>query len=205
MTKRPTNFQLALLPGAALAIAILLSPASLSAQGPGNLACAPMTAQMPIAGRASPYDSVSTDIGGGRVKVCYGRPSVLGRTLVGGTAHPYGQPWRMGANEPTVLHTSVPLLFGDIALEPGSYSIYAIPGATQWEIVVNRSVNRWGIPISAAVRTQDIGSVTVPMGSPPAHVEVLTIRFGPPAQGRTPLVVEWENFRVSIPLGPAPR
>jgi hypothetical protein len=110
----------------------------------------------------------------------------------------------MGANEPTILHTNTALLFGDIVLEPGSYSLYAVPNATQWDIVVNRSIDRWGIPISDAVRAEDVGSVRVSAGSPPTQVEVLTIRFDPPSQGRTPLVVEWENNRVSVPLAPAP-
>ena len=34
----------------------------------------------------------------------------------------------------------------------GIYSLYAIPRSTGWEIVVNSSVNRWGIPINPAVR-----------------------------------------------------
>jgi hypothetical protein len=110
----------------------------------------------------------------------------------------------MGANEPTILHTNVALLFGEIVLQPGSYSLYAIPNATQWDIVVNRTIDRWGIPISQAVRAEDVGSVRVSSGSPPAQVEVLTIRFDPPAQGRTPLTVEWENYRVSVPLALAP-
>lgn len=198
--------RLFILAGAALALGLMLPTAELSAQNTVSAqpSCAPMANRMAIAGRASPYDSTFADIGSGQVKVCYGRPAVLGRTLVGGTAHPFGQPWRMGANEPTILHTNVALLFGDVVLQPGSYSLYAIPNATQWEIVVNRSIDRWGIPISAAVREQDVGSVRVSTGSPPTHVENLTIRFDPPAQGRIPLVVEWENYRVSVPLAPAP-
>lgn len=197
------NLKCTLLSGVALSLFIALQPEESAAQTAAP-ACAPMANRMPLAGRASPYDSTFADIGSGMVKVCYGRPAVLGRTLVGGTAHPFGQPWRMGANEPTILHTSIPLLFGDLRLEPGSYSLYAIPNTTQWEVVANRSIDRWGIPISETVRAQDVGSVRVPTGSPPTHVEIFTIRFDPPAQGRTPLVVEWENYRISVPLAPAP-
>jgi hypothetical protein len=110
----------------------------------------------------------------------------------------------MGANEPTILHTNVAILFGEVVLRPGSYSLYAIPNASQWEIVANRMIDRWGIPISDAVRAQDVGSVQVTSVSTPAPVEVLTIRFDPPTQGSTPLIVEWENYRISVPLAPAP-
>jgi len=191
---------------ASMALGLAVPAFELSAQGAPSAqpTCAPMADRMAIAGRASPYDSTFAAIGQGMVKVCYGRPSASGRTLVGGTAHPYGQPWRMGANEPTILHTNVALLFGEVVLPPGSYSLYAIPNASEWEIVVNRTTDRWGIPISDAVRAQEVGSVRVTSGRPPAHVEVLTIRLDPPAQGRTPLTVEWENYRVSVPLAPAP-
>jgi len=193
-----------LLAGTTLALGLFLSPPNLHAQGAaaGEPTCSPMADRMALAGRASPYDSTFASIGAGVAKVCYGRPSVGGRTLVGGSAHPFGQPWRMGANEPTILHTNTPLLFGELPLQPGSYSLYAIPGASEWEIVVNRSIDRWGIPITDAVRAQDVGSVRVTSTATPAAVEVLTLRFGSPSQGRTPLILEWENYRITVPVAP---
>ena len=165
--------------------------------------CDPMVERMPIDGRASPYDSTFVNLGQGEVKICYGRPSARGRTLVGGDPHPFGDAWRLGANEPTTLHTDIPIRFGDVVLAAGSYSLYAIPGAESWEIVVNAQVDRWGIPISPAVRADDIGSVTVPRMRPPAHVETLTIGFGSPDGTTVPLVIEWEEFRVVVPVSAA--
>jgi hypothetical protein len=163
-------------------------------------ACQPNTGQMALEGRASPYDSTAVNLGNGQLKLCYGRPSAQGRTLVGGEIHPFGEVWRMGANEPTTLHTSVAIRFGDVALAPGSYSLYTIPGEESWEVVVNHDVNRWGIPISADVRSHDIGSVTVPRMHPTGHVETLTFEFGTPTNGSVPLVFEWEEFRIEIPI-----
>jgi len=165
--------------------------------------CDPMVERMPIDGRVSPYDSTFVQLGQGEVKICYGRPSALGRTLIGGEPHPFGAPWRLGANEPTTLHTDIPIRFGDVALAAGSYSLYAVPGADSWEIVVNAQYDRWGIPISPAVRADDIGSVTVPRMRPPAPVETLTLQFGSPDGGTVPLVIEWEEFRVVVPVSAA--
>jgi len=165
--------------------------------------CAPMSERMPLEDRASPYDSTFVDLGQAQVKICYGRPSARGRTLIGGEPHPFGAPWRLGANEPTTLHTDGPIQFGDLAIPAGTYSLYAVPGEESWEIVVNSQWDRWGIPISGAVRADDVGSVTVERQRPPEHVETLTLSFDPAVDGSTALVIEWEDFRVSVPVSAA--
>jgi hypothetical protein len=161
-------------------------------------ACVP--SGMPLEGRASPYDSASVALGEGTIKICYGRPSARGRTMIGGDDVPFGEPWRTGANEPTVLHTTVPIRVAGISLEPGSYSLYTRPGRDEWQLFVNRSTDRWGIPIDAEVRAQDVDSAILPRERPPEHVETLTIRFGSETDGAVPMVLEWEEFRVTVPI-----
>ena len=126
-----------------------------------------------LADRPSPLDSVAIQLGDGAAKLCYGRPSSRGRAIVGGL-DPHGQPWRMGANEPTTLHVPFPIRLGSIELEAGSYSLYAIPGETEWTIVANSNTNRWGIPISPNVRASDVGSTLVRPTQAGDHVETLT-------------------------------
>lgn len=48
--------------------------------------------------RASPFDSAAVSLDAGTVKVCYSRPTKLGRPIMGRLV-PYGVPWRMGADE----------------------------------------------------------------------------------------------------------
>jgi hypothetical protein len=151
------------------------------------------------AARPSPRDSASTSLAGGVVKVCYGAPSARGRTIIGGQ-DPFDQPWRMGADEATVLHTTVPVRIGDMALEPGSYSIYGVPTAGAWAVAINRNHQRWGIPISPEVRSADVGQITVTPETPAEHVETLRYRFEDAGQGRVDLLMEFENTRVRIPI-----
>lgn len=167
------------------------------------VSCAPMSAQMEVAGRASPYDSTSFELGGSTAKVCYGRPSSRGRTMLGGT-HPYGQLWRTGANEPTTIHLPVAATIAGVAVEPGSYSLYTIPGETEWTIIVNRSISQWGIEsaYTADIEAQEVGRGTVAAAQPEAPVETFTIRAEPAAAG-TDLILEWENSRVRVPVVPA--
>lgn len=148
--------------------------------------------------RPSPLDSVAIPLGAGVAKLCYGRPSARGRTIIG-DRDPYGSPWRLGANEPTTLHLPFPARIGDVDVDPGSYTLYAIPEDGAWTIVVNGNTTRWGIPISPNVRRSDIGSFVVQTGTLNEHVEVLTFRFE--GNGRAgDLVFEWERNVIRIPI-----
>jgi len=154
-----------------------------------------------LASRPSPPDSASVQLGDGVVKVCYSAPSARGRQVFGGLV-PYGQPWRLGANEATTIHVTVPAEIGTVRVEPGTYSLYAIPGELEWTIVVNRAANRWGIPINEGVRAQDVGSFTV---TPEAtdHVEQFSISLQPAQDGAAQMVIAWETTRVTFPVRPA--
>ncbi|HSM60290.1 MAG TPA: DUF2911 domain-containing protein [Longimicrobiales bacterium] len=178
--------------------------ASAAAQAPapasdGQLTCWMREGTPPAADRPSPLGETVLVFGGQEALLCYGRPSARGRTVMGDLV-PYGAPWRLGANEATTLHVPFAVRVGGVALEPGSYSLYAIPGETEWQIVVNRAIERWGIPISDEVRAQDVGSFSAPVSSTEAPVETLTISWADRGEGAGDLVVEWENTRVVVPV-----
>ena len=167
---------------------------------PGSPTCPIMGPADHVSQRASPLDSAVVDVGGGTVKVCYGRPSVRGRKIMGGLV-PFSVPWRLGANEATTIYLPFAAEIGNVHVDAGLYSLYAVPGDSAWQIVVNRNATRWGIPIDAAVRTQDLGVDTVATEKiDGAAVETLTLRFEPPKSDATVLVVEWERTRVRIPV-----
>lgn len=151
--------------------------------------------------RTSPLDSVSFRVNGQPIKICYGRPSARGRTMIGGAAVPFGRLWRTGANEPTMIHTTIPLSVAGIEVEPGVYSLYTVPGENQWQIIVNRSTSQWGREnrYTEEVEAQEVGRAMVASGPTDEHVEMFTIR-ATSAGGGTTVLLEWENTRVRIPL-----
>lgn len=167
------------------------------------VACAP-SANMAVEGRSSAYDSTVVAVGDAEALVCYGRPSMRGRTVFGGLV-PYDQLWRTGANEPTTIHLPVAASIAGIAVEPGSYSLYTIPGRDEWTVIVNRSTSQWGIEnqYTAEIQAQDVGRATVPAEQTEAPVETFVIRAEPNGQNGTDLVLEWENARIRIPVQPA--
>jgi hypothetical protein len=149
--------------------------------------------------RASPLDSASVTLGGQEAKVCYGAPYRNDRVIMGGLV-PWDEPWRLGANETTALHLTFPARVAGIELQPGSYSLYAVPTQHHWEIVVNGDPERWGIPIDEGVRGQDIDSATVMPETTDQMVERMVLRFDRVSDSEAHLVMEWENTRVRIPV-----
>ena len=194
---------------------VLLAAAALLAACGGeavSLACQPTETGADLAGRASPYDSTLLTIGAQQGKVCYSRPLAKGRVIFGGL-EPYDSLWRTGANEPTIIHLGFDAEIAGMAVTAGSYSLYTVPGRTQWQVVVNRSTGQWGITRDAPnpnggmyksaytpeVAAQEVGRATVAADSID-FVEQFTIRAEPSSGDTTALLLEWERTRVRIPI-----
>lgn len=142
--------------------------------------------------RPSPLMAIqlSGDVG----VLCWGAPSANGRTVMGELV-PFGAPWRMGANEATALHLTSAATVGGIELEPGSYSLIAVPGADSWEIHINSNAERWGVPIDDGVLASNIGSFMVNTEATDGMVETLTY-----SSAGGVITMEWENTRINIPI-----
>lgn len=187
--------------GAALFIAMVLAAGSAPALAQtGSDACWLTGSPGEVAGRASKHDSTSVALDAGTVKVCYGRPQRRDRTIMGQLV-PYGQPWRMGADEATAIHVPFRARIAGVDVAPGWYSLYAIPDANQWRIVVNRDAQRWGVPINEAIRAKDVGSGIVRSEKLDRPVEALTITLRSTSKSAATMDVEWENTRVRVPVG----
>lgn len=176
----------------ALVSAFAVAPAGLEAQG-----C--WVARGDASDRPSPLDSAVVSMGGDMVKVCFGAPSARDRMLVGGDIHPFGAPWRTGANEATSIHLPFAATVAGVAVPAGSYSLYTVPGADSWGIHLNSVVERWGIPITDEVMANDVGSGTAPaFGND--HTETMDMTFENASADAATLVLRWEAYRVEIPV-----
>ncbi|CAN5692460.1 hypothetical protein BH23GEM9_BH23GEM9_21110 [soil metagenome] len=163
------------------------------------LECRP-SERMPLAGRASPYDSVDIVVGSERLRICYGRPYAQGREIFGGLV-PWDRLWRTGANEPTIMHLPFTASVAGITVPPGSYSIYTEPGQTEWTLIINRSTSQWGHESSYtdAIRGQELGRASVATERLDQFVEQFTIRGEPISPGGH-VLLEWERTRARIPV-----
>ncbi len=186
--------------------ALLMLVASPSPTAAVDTACITMnTRDVPLATRKSPLDSVSFHVGSSDAKVCYGRPSLRKRTVIGGAVVPYGKLWRTGANEPTMLHTTGPIRVGSLDVPAGSYSLYTIPAPSEWTLIVNRSTSQWGEEhgYTKEIERQELGRTKVKAAATGAPIETFTIRSEPDGSAATALVMEWDRARVRVPLASA--
>lgn len=131
--------------------------------------------------------------------MCYSRPRKLDRPIMGRLV-PYGEPWRLGANEATAIHMPEAGTVAGVSVEPGWYSLYVEPEPTEWRVFVNESVRRWGIPINDEVRAQNVGSGTVPVTEADREVELMTMTLERSGASAADLTVAWDRTSVRIPV-----
>jgi hypothetical protein len=96
----------------------------------------------------SPPAVVIQKVGSTEVMIKYAQPAVKGR-LVFGTKDqkalvPFGEVWRTGANESTTIEFSTDVTVQGKTLAKGVYSLFTIPGATDWTIIFNKEAKMWG-------------------------------------------------------------
>ena len=152
--------------------------------------------------RPSPLRETEFSVGGHDGLLCYGAPSARGRDIMGGLVV-YGQPERVGADEPTTIHLSGPASVGGVDLEAGSYSIYAIPAEDEWQFFINSNWQRWGVPIDESVRASEVGGFSAQPEQIDEFVETLTYSFLPTAENTMgDMVLQWENTQVKFHLHP---
>jgi hypothetical protein len=56
----------------------------------------------------------------------------------------FGKVWRLGANEATEIEFFKDVLINKIKVKKGRYSLYALPNANKWTIILNKEIDSWG-------------------------------------------------------------
>ncbi len=163
-----------------------------------TFASAPLNAQMAgmektdaksTAAMPSPAVTASATLAGGSIDIKYNSPHMRGRKIMGELV-PYGKIWRTGANPATTVITSVPLKFGDLLVPAGTHTLYTLPSADTWQLIINNQTGQWGLTYN---QDQDLGRVPMqakPMSSPQ---EVMSISFEKTTANSTELHIRWET------------
>lgn len=129
-------------------------------------------------------------------RVIYSRPQKNGRKIFGELV-PFGEVWRTGANEATELTLYKKMSLGNKTLEPGTYTLYTIPGEEMWTVIINGDMNTWGA--YSYKEEKDIVRITVPARDAAAPIESLSMIFRPESDGTT-LLIGWDNAYVEVPF-----
>ncbi len=139
----------------------------------------------------SPAAQTSTTVNGKKVTIDYHAPSMHGRKIFGELV-PYGKVWRAGANEATALHAETDLKIGNLTVPKGDYTLFVLPQAEQWQLIVNKQTGQWGLEYH---QDRDLGRVPMQLSKSPSPMETFKITLSP-----NKLQMEWENTIASVSI-----
>lgn len=164
-------------------------------------AAAPVSrAQAQGAKHTSPPAETSVVINGKNIAIKYSAPSMYERKIFGGLV-PYDKVWRAGANSATALTTDANLDINGLKVPAGSYTLYALPGATEWQLIVNKQTGQWGTVYD---QSQDLGRVKMTVSKADAPLEAYKITLaksdGNTSGNKGTLTLAWENVVASVPF-----
>ena len=146
-------------------------------------------------GALSTRDTVKVSTGGAALWIDYGRPARRGRSIFGMVV-PFGRVWRTGANAATQFKTDKALQIGATTVPAGFYTLWTIPEADGWKLVVNSETGQWGTEHKPE---KDLYTVAMTVSPIPQPVERFTITVEPSAHGGV-LNMDWDTTRASVPF-----
>jgi hypothetical protein len=129
------------------------------------------------------------------LRVLYSRPQLKGRTLE--SLAPKGSVWRTGANETTEIIFYKDMKIQGTKIPAGTYSLYTIPGESDWKVILNKKLHTWGA--YSYDQSKDFGRFTAEVKKSEAEIEVLSIRFDN-VSGGYHLVIGWGSKEVRLPI-----
>lgn len=129
-------------------------------------------------------------------RVIYSRPQKKQRKLFGELL-PYGRLWRMGANEATEIEFFKSVSIGRTTVKKGRYTLYCIPYADKWTVILNTELDTWG---SFGYNEKlDVVRVDVPVEKLTEPQEYFSMFFKK-NNNQLFLTAAWDSVKVSLPI-----
>ena len=157
--------------------------------------------------RISPHETLSAVIGdrrtGTRVTLTYGRPYTADPKTgtprkVWGELVPWDKPYRLGADEATLLVLQRPLVVGTTLVPAGAYTLYLVPSQTgPSRLAISTDIGKWGIPVDEG---NDLARVDLKADTLPSPVDQLTMAIDKSPEGGAVLKISWETMQFSVAL-----
>ncbi|GGK33185.1 hypothetical protein GCM10007962_29440 [Yeosuana aromativorans] len=144
----------------------------------------------------SPMDAASyptsSKVSDKLIKVIYSRPQLKGRSLSQLT--PNGKVWRTGANEATDVIVYKDMKLDGKEIKAGEYSLFTIPGDTEWTIILSKDINVWGA--YSYNEANDVIRVKARVTTSDESLEAFSITF----DKNGTMYMGWGTVRVAIPF-----
>jgi hypothetical protein len=165
-----------------------------------TLAWAQMEVSKDKSNRPSPAASAQCAFSDGKtIKIDYSSPRAKGRKIFGEASGqvlvPYGKVWRTGANEATTFVTDTNVTVGGKVVPAGSYTIFTLPKADSWWLVISKKTGEWGTNYPG--ENEDLVRVPMKVSKNGPPVENFLIAFDQSGSG-CKLRIEWETTVASV-------
>ncbi|MEP6584864.1 MAG: DUF2911 domain-containing protein [Ginsengibacter sp.] len=129
------------------------------------------------------------------MRVTYSRPQLNGRRVFG-ELQEYGKVWRLGANEATEIEFFKEVKISGRKVKKGRYTLYAIPFADKWTLIINKETDIWGS--FRYDQSKDVLRTDLPT-SKYQSTEAMTMTFDKTTRGAD-LDMYWDDLKVSLPI-----
>lgn len=152
----------------------------------------------------SPAGETSYSKGGVDITVAYSRPSVKGREVFGegeDVLLPYGEYWRLGANESTDITLSKAVTIQGKELAAGTHKVYCYPGETSFEFAFAPADGAWGYSIPS--QEDEYFRIMIPVTLQEKSTEQFTITATDGEGQAINVHCDFDKHRLTLPFVPA--
>lgn len=132
-----------------------------------------------------------------KIKIVYSRPAKKGREIFGGLVE-FGKPWRVGANEAADITFFENVRFGDQYVKAGRYTLFVIPTAKEWTVILSNDLDVWGAYKYDEKR--DVARITVPVYQSKGEIENFSINMVEKGENKAHINFGWDRTFVEVPV-----
>jgi tetratricopeptide (TPR) repeat protein len=125
----------------------------------------------------------------------FSRPNANKRDLFGGLV-PFGEVWRLGANECTKFTTTSDIVFSDGVLKKGTYAMFAMVNKGNFTLLFNSDYSQWGK--SKYDSKKDVLRVPFKLESSNEFNETFSIVFKDLKINRGTMSIQWGKHLVNV-------
>jgi lipopolysaccharide export LptBFGC system permease protein LptF len=144
----------------------------------------------------SPEATAEITSGDMTVSVKYCQPSIKGRTIFGELI-PFGQVWRTGANEASVIKFNKDVTVGGQSLKAGEYSLWTIPNEGNWNVIFNSATGQWGTMYDSETDLLKVDAIATQTEE---STEQFTISFVDVDSAGVNMNLKWDKTLVILPI-----
>ncbi len=143
-----------------------------------------------------PVKTSCTFLDGKTISVHYSSPRMRRRKIFGDLV-PFGEVWRVGADDATTFVPAADVIVGGKNVPAGKYTLFALPTQNKWTLIVSKQTGEWGIPYPGA--QFDFARMEMKVSKLSAPLENFTISFDQSGTVCT-MKLDWETTRASIDI-----